>query len=363
MRKLHKTIKDIFARNRFVEAHSTATNADAKLYLQILIAAAFFILSVANIFSKSYLMLLFTASGCVINGVSAVFAIKTGKRRICALSSIITCSLLFGFFVIYGGNDGFACLWVALLPFFAMVVMDFVIGLCASLFFQIFLMAVFWTPVRGLLLYEYSEQFCLRFPLFFLVTFALGLSLTISLRKSQYNECVQLLKLEEMTAAAHKLARLDSLTGLANRRCAYEEFDARYTDPGRPHCIVMCDIDYFKRANDTYGHEFGDDVLIVLSRYLREQLPEDYLKSRWGGEEFLLAANESIDEVYAQIEKLRCCIAAHEFHADGMPVHISLTFGLAAYTGKEDIHAAINQADSRLYIGKKTQRNCTVMEG
>ncbi len=356
-------VKEVFERNRFVEAHSGSAGFKSKLHLQIIVAFAFFILSIANIVAKSYLMLILTAAGCLTNAVSAMLARKHENGMLCVISSVVTCSVLFCFFVIYGGNDGFACLWVILLPFLAMVIMDFTVGLIASIFFQVFLIAVFWTPIHDMIFYSYSAQFCLRFPLFFFVTLLLSLSLTISLKKSQYNEYRHLLELEEMTAAAHRLARTDPLTGMANRRCAYEEFDAKYTDAGLPHCIVMGDIDRFKAVNDTYGHEFGDEVLTGLSRIINEQLPSEYLKSRWGGEEFLFAANEPADAVYKRIESLREAISRHEFSADGVPVHITVTFGIAQYTGKDDIQNAINKADNRLYAGKKAQRNCTVSDG
>jgi diguanylate cyclase (GGDEF)-like protein len=362
MNKIRKRVKTVLERDRFVEEHLSAANFDARLYLQIVVSIAFFILSITNIVSKSYFMLLLTLAGCIINGVSAFCAKKAGKGRACAILCIVTCSLLFAYFVIYGGNDGFACLWVILLPFLAMVAMDFVVGFCASAFFQIFLIVVFWTPVREMLCYQYNEQFCLRFPLFFLVTFLLGLALTLSLKKSQYNECRQLLKLEEMTESAHKLARLDSLTNLFNRRGAYEEFDANFSQQGVAHCLVMCDIDHFKTVNDTYGHEYGDEVLNILADLFREELPPDYLMARWGGEEFLFAANEPLDEVYQKIEKLRNTISLHKFHAGNVPVHITLTFGIAEYADGKGVFEAINVADSRLYKGKAARRNCTVIQ-
>lgn len=363
MNQLRNRVKEVLERDRFVEAYLTATNFDTKLYTQIVVSVAFFILSIANVVAKSYFMLVFTLLGSAINGISAFFAKKTGKGRFCSISSIVTCSLLFSFFVIYGGNDGFSCLWVTLLPFLAMVVMDFVIGFYASAFFQVFLIIVFWTPVRGMIFYQYNDHFCLRFPLFFFVTFILGLSLTISLRKSQYNECKQLLKLEELTEIAHMLARLDSLTELFNRRGAYEEFDARFTQRGVPHCLVMCDIDHFKRVNDTYGHEYGDEVLTALVKIMKEQLPTDYLKARWGGEEFLFAANEPLDKVYRRVERLRNTIANHKFYAGDSRIHVTLTFGVAEYVDGNDLNQAIAKADERLYCGKKAQRNCTVIDG
>ncbi len=362
IKKIRDYIKGIFERNDFVEKHTLSSTFNSKFYLQIIVSVAFLILTITNIVSQSYIMLIFTAIGCLTNSVCAIIGKKLHNSSVCAYSAIITCSLMFAFFVIYGGNEGFACLWVVLLPFLSMVVMDFVAGLCASIFFQLFLIVVFWTPIRGMLLYQYNAQFCLRFPLFFLVTFMLGLALTIFLRRSQYNECMQLLKLEEMTKTANNLARIDTLTELANRRCAYEEFKTRFSQNGIPHCVVMGDIDYFKRINDSYGHEFGDEVLVIVAKYIKELLPDDYLKSRWGGEEFLLVANKSVDEVYKEIESLRIAISEHQFCYNGVRINVTITFGLAGYVDSNDLDKAINIADNRLYTGKKTTKNCTIAE-
>ena len=360
MEKLRTSVKNVFERDRFVEKYKKAATFKSKLFLQIIVSLAFLLLTIANVFARSYVMLILTASGCAVNILFVLLAKRLNNGNLCALSSIATCSLLFAFFVIYGGNDGFACLWVVLLPFLSMVVMNFRIGLCASAFFQAFLIVVFWTPVREMLLYSYNEQFCLRFPLFFFITFMMGLFLTASLRRSEYNECKQLIELEEMTANARILARTDPLTKLANRRNAYEEFEANYIKEDAPHCIVMGDIDHFKIVNDTYGHEFGDEVLVTFANYAMDILPEDYLKVRWGGEEFLFAANAPMDEVYERIEELRKTVAGHEFQYNGIPIHITITFGIAEYTGKNGLSQAIATADDRLYEGKNATRNCTV---
>lgn len=210
-------------------------------------------------------------------------------------------------------------------------------------------------------MYPYNEQFQLRFPLLFLVTLILAMMLAISLQKSQYNEHMHLLELERMTEAAENMARHDLLTKLANRRYAYENFGILFSDDSKPHCIVMGDIDSFKRINDLYGHEFGDEVLVGVSQRIIGVLPDDYLKSRWGGEEFLIAANDSIETVYEQIEKLRKTIESLEFSRDGEIVKVTVTFGIAEYYKSSELNSAINIADTRLYAGKKTTKNCTVV--
>lgn len=361
IKKISDYTKKIFEQYRFLKKRAGNSTLNNKVRLQLIIAVSFLILSGANIFVGSWPMLCFTLFGGLTNGICAIISKKTENGTLCAASSIIVCSVMFGFFVIYGGNDGFACQWVVLLPFFAMVVMDFAAGLTASIFFQIFLIVVFWTPIKEHLFYQYNAEFCLRFPLFFFVANMLGLFLTISLQNSRYNEIMQLDALEEMRMKAEQLSKIDPLTGLANRRCAYEEFALHFSDTALPHSVVMGDIDRFKQINDTYGHDFGDRVLIVFGDLMREHLPEEYLKARWGGEEFLFAANEPLETVYDKVENLRKKIEEYSFDCEGNPVKITATFGIAPYSDPENLDAAINQADERLYKGKNLSRNCTII--
>ncbi|NLA69763.1 MAG: GGDEF domain-containing protein [Clostridiales bacterium] len=355
------SIREIFQRNRVLKEHIGTSKLKSRIILQSIISLSFLLLTFANIYAHSYIMLLFTGMGCVINGLSAVISWKYRSNNLCVYSTTLTCCLMFAFFVIYGGNDGFACLWIILFPFLAIIVVDFIVGFATCLILQIYLIVIFWTPASSFLMYPYNEQFQLRFPLLFLVTLILAMTLAISLQKSQYNEHMHLLELERMTEAAENMARHDLLTKLANRRYAYENFGILFSDDSKPHCIVMGDIDSFKRINDLYGHEFGDEVLVGVSQRIIGVLPDDYLKSRWGGEEFLIAANDSIETVYEQIEKLRKTIESLEFSRDGEIVKVTVTFGIAEYYKSSELNSAINIADTRLYAGKKTTKNCTVV--
>ena len=361
--RAHKHIVSVIARYKFLKQSKADSQLNSKLLLQGLISLSFLLLSFANIFAQSYTMLIFTLLGFDINGLSVYLSWKFRCNELCVYSSVLTCCTLFAVFVIYGGNEGFSCLWVVLFPFLSMIVVDFFVGFVSSVLLQIFLFAIFWTPASSLLCYPYNEQFRLRFPMFFLVSFSLALMLAVSLQKSQYNEYLHSLELEKMTLEANRMARCDALTKLANRRCAYEEFSLHFSDNGMPHCIVMGDIDSFKRINDLYGHEFGDEVLVAISQCIIDILPKDYLKSRWGGEEFLIAANAPVLDVYEQVEKLRKHIESLEFLRNDECVKVTVTFGVAEYYQSSDLNEAINTADAGLYTGKKNNKNCTIIHG
>ncbi len=164
-------LQSIFKRNQFLSQQESQANFYGKVTLQVIIAASFLILSLANLFSKSYVMLACTLFCGIANGAFVVVALKTKNVKFCTYACVILCAIVFSLFVIYGGNDGFASLWIALLPIFSMAIMDLTIGFTISLSLQIFLFLVFWTPLRNNLFYQYSEQFCLRFPLFFFLKY------------------------------------------------------------------------------------------------------------------------------------------------------------------------------------------------
>ena len=126
--------------------------------------------------------------------------------------------------------------------------------------------------------------------------------------------------------------------------------------------LIFIDLDHFKDVNDTYGHLVGDVVLKEVASLVTKTVGANADVCRWGGEEFLFAANESLDEVYQKIENLRSTISLHKFHAGNVPVHITLTFGIAEYADGKGVFEAINVADSRLYKGKAARRNCTVIQ-
>ncbi len=348
MKKILSYIKSVLMRNRYLSECESAKDLRGKVATQLFTALLFLIMSIANIHVKSYGMLGATVFGFVAYVVLSIISIKTKSVKFCNYSSIIVCAIVFAIFVIVGGNDGFACLWIALLPIFAMVIMDFTFGLIVSVVLQVFLFIVFWTPLNELLLYQYEVQFCLRFPLYYSAAMLQGVITTVSLQKSQYNEKI--------------MARSDSLTGLVNRRYAYEVFEKDFGDETIPHCIVMGDIDQFKKLNDTYDHGFGDEVLVTVANYIEELLPESYIKSRWGGEEFLIAANEPLDSVYEKIEMLRKKISEHDFFYKDNHIKISITFGIAEYYKSADLKDTIIMADERMYVGKKNGRNCTIKQ-
>lgn len=162
----------------------------------------------------------------------------------------------------------------------------------------------------------------------------------------------------------HRLAMVDPVTGLANKRALLEFVQrevARSSRHARPLCLAMMDIDHFKRLNDAHGHLAGDHVLRGLASLLNNHVRGDELAARYGGEEFAFVLPEAtLEEARGFCERIRRAIASHgfEFEGDALPVTVSL--GVAACERDDTAEGLIGRADDRLYRAKRAGRNLVV---
>ena len=165
-------------------------------------------------------------------------------------------------------------------------------------------------------------------------------------------------KLIEYNERLQKQANTDTLTGLFNRRKTIEYLDSLLKSADNQISFCLCDIDFFKKVNDTYGHNIGDEVLKTLSDTFRKELPKDTFISRWGGEEFLLIfPGLNGDETMVALERLRQKVKSIVFDGGIEKFSISLTFGLVEYDYHSDLTTLLKQADEKLYIGKENGRD------
>jgi diguanylate cyclase (GGDEF)-like protein len=157
-------------------------------------------------------------------------------------------------------------------------------------------------------------------------------------------------------------ALVDGLTGLANRRAAEETLDselARATRFSSPLAVVMADLDGFKGVNDQHGHPAGDVVLRELAAVLNESLREIDTAARWGGEEFCLILPGTDAPGAAQVaERIRAALAGLTIlTAEGTPIHITASFGVAAYPAVPFAAGLVAAADAALYRAKRAGKN------
>lgn len=154
------------------------------------------------------------------------------------------------------------------------------------------------------------------------------------------------------------LSTTDLLTQIPNRRKFEEiiELDiARSNRYGHKLSLIICDIDFFKKVNDQYGHKIGDKVLSVLASFMQKHLRVNDNISRWGGEEFaILLPDTNIDDAYEVAKKFNKEIEKIEFENS---LFITCSFGVATYMINETKDDFFSRADSALYKAKELGRN------
>jgi len=191
-----------------------------------------------------------------------------------------------------------------------------------------------------------------------------SLTVTFALMFLALNLTLSRLVIEPMAkvnARLEELATTDFLTDLVNRRRFFEHLEAAIADSRIRQLnfsVIIFDIDFFKRINDTFGHDSGDVVLKHTALRVRELLRSSDCAARFGGEEFIILLRETpVDAALAIAEAVRAKIADAPFDQVGP---VSASFGVAAWNGQEDARALVNRADRALYIAKETGRNKVV---
>lgn len=158
-----------------------------------------------------------------------------------------------------------------------------------------------------------------------------------------------------------KKAMHDALTGLPNREAYKERLDHemnRMQRYGGKLSMMVCDIDFFKRINDNYGHLAGDRVLKIIAKALQRNLRDTDFIARFGGEEFVALMPETDSEHARQVaEKLRQKIESSPFNFKREPVQITMSVGISEFAANEDPEVVFDRADKALYKAKESGRN------
>ena len=168
--------------------------------------------------------------------------------------------------------------------------------------------------------------------------------------------------LREASIRLEKMARVDSLTGVANRRDMVEHLNvelARARRQHRPFSVILFDIDDFKKVNDRFGHQSGDQTLVAVAALVKSLLRRTDLCARWGGEEFLILCPETAgEEALVVAQKCRAEVAALVVASAGGPVSVTLSGGVGVFhndsAGWEPVVA---RADAGLYRAKVAGKN------
>ena len=184
------------------------------------------------------------------------------------------------------------------------------------------------------------------------------------LRAQVESSSSEITALKDRLADARRDAMTDPLTGLSNRKAfdrAIRDEVAAARVAGEAVSVVMCDIDHFKRVNDTFGHQMGDQVLKLVAQTIRQCVKGQDIAARYGGEEFVVILPQTnVMGAAAVAEFIRRTIESKKIVRKGSGDSlgtITMSFGIATLMPIEDSDGLIGRADRALYISKQTGRN------
>lgn len=179
--------------------------------------------------------------------------------------------------------------------------------------------------------------------------------------------------LKSRLAEVEQQARIDALTGLANRRYLDEHLDEMVTAcraQGQSFSVLMADIDFFKAFNDQHGHAIGDQVLRLVARTILDNIRPGDVAVRYGGEEFaILLPDAGLEEGLEVAERINVSLRGRGFierHSRRRLGNVTLSIGVASLDADEMIDATFRRADRALYMAKSNGRDrvcCQEVEG
>jgi diguanylate cyclase len=170
-------------------------------------------------------------------------------------------------------------------------------------------------------------------------------------------------QLKEALETISEISNRDGLTTIYNRRYLEtrlsSEFD-RTRRYGGTFSMILFDLDFFKKVNDTYGHLGGDKVLVEIAARVRDMLRSSDVIGRYGGEEFVLILPETpLDGARQFAERIREAVAATPVVFDNVPIRVTISMGVTEYHTEMTDHTALtHQSDVALYASKGAGRNC-----
>lgn len=303
---------------------------------------------------ETYGLSLIGFSGIVL---SSFFAYKFFGRWRFHRNFLATSYTFFYFYLlISGGEGGTGIYWLYAYPLLVFSIMGMHVGtlvLAAILTASVFIL--FLPGMFGLEL-VYNSNTKMRF-------IGSMMFVTIMAYTMERARVSAALAHSKVSKALEDLARTDELTGLLNRRGVSERIDnelIRSQREGQEFSIVICDVDYFKKINDRFGHDVGDQVLVQLAEKLQATVRGSDSVARWGGEEFIfLLPNTSIEQAYQLIERIRESIEQERFMYSSRRVKVSISCGLASTKFSSGFSGLLKAADISLYEAKEEGRNCT----
>lgn len=185
----------------------------------------------------------------------------------------------------------------------------------------------------------------------------------IAALQAEVRELHQRLVTDELTQIFNRRGLMEYLEAIASEvMYQYKHPDKRRSVVIKSLSIIFLDIDYFKKVNDTYGHDAGDEVLRQTAELIRDRVRELDIVGRYGGEEIVVGLpGASSGHAQRIAEDLRAIIEGHDFNINKQQFSVTASLGVAELTPTRNIHQTLKAADEALYKAKDTGRNKVVV--
>ena len=304
--------------------------------MSVIVCISAGIMLIMNIIRHSTLM---TITSVILVGGFAITGVIAGVFKKSKISSIIMALILTGVFTVFpisGGNEGFAVLWILLIPLFSISLFGVEIGMGMNVYFMVLVLVLFYTPLNTYIADLYTSNFLHRFPILFIADSAVAQFLAFS---SEYY--YRITRLQSYT---------DHMTGTYNRKYFIEMLEDPETQLDRL-CISVIDINGLKETNDTLGHAAGDELICAVPKFVKEAFGKDVIISRMGGDEFAILSYGTDDEVSEKIRIMKDLAAKHT----GKLINaVYLSTGTACYADNKDLtcEGLLQKADKLMYEDK-----------
>lgn len=315
-------------------------NQGASLWQQVrnvtvMAIAAFLLMSALNVYQHSNFMLVTTLSAALVLGLGLLAGWRRKNIFPVELSFFALLLVLLTGYILVGGNEGFALLWVVLVPpLFTMLSVK--LGLVLSAYFLLLLPLTFYEPLESLLQYDYPQMIRLRFPALYLVDCVLAIYIV---RKSVVAQSELVLARQQVRRASF----LDVTTGVQNRAAYLEFAKSENLADAAPLTVVYIDVNGLHELNNTHGHRAGDEML----RFVGEKCMERFSGEktfRLGGDEFLLIIRKwRLSEVEHQVAAL-----CREIQMAGY----SISYGVEHRTDNLNLEEMMHVADGKMLENK-----------
>jgi len=346
---LKKTFKVIFQKRANTEEDRKGEKRN-KIIVYCILSVVSIVLTILNIVNQKDLIM--TISTGVLFGICIICVLivwKTKNRVIPDVLLSISIGFIFSYYAVAGQNEGFAILWIVLVPAVGMLLLSYKAGLIISTYFLLLLIIIFYTPLKDMIPAiakdpehpKYTATFMIRFPLLYLADFLTAIVLT-SQKVYYLNK-------------AQNIALYDQMTGLRNRRYfvdLFEEYEKDGDKMSMDTTVVFFDLNNLKYINDKFGHNKGDDAIrritLMINKYFADKT--DYIY-RMGGDEFTVVFEDKENQIADLITAMKKDVG--EQLLQGYKLSVSVGYVKKRDYINDDFATLINISEKNMYQDKE----------